>query len=172
MLKRRQHCDLWDHSGMFPISSHGLATQHSNREAQEHFIFPARRFCRPRQRNPAGMLGFLRATRTVGFVACVALSRISVLLACDLLFWGVARAQVIPEGPVLAAADLREGTSLDGTWTYSIDPYRDGVAGFHGEAAGRGHRRWDDVDVGEARQADPLALYEYDMDTARSLALF
>lgn len=77
-----------------------------------------------------------------------------------------AAAQVLPEGPVLAAADLREGESLDGSWTYSIDPYRDGVAGFHGEAPGRGHRRWDDVDVERARAADPLALFEYDMDTA------
>jgi len=77
-----------------------------------------------------------------------------------------AAAQVLPEGPVLAAADLREGQSLDGIWTYSIDPYRDGVAGFHGEAPGRGHRRWDDVDVERARARDPLALFEYDMDTA------
>lgn len=94
------------------------------------------------------------------------LGRISILLACVLLSWGIARAQELPEGPVLAAADLREGVSLDGTWTYSIDPYRDGVAGFHGDPAGRGHRRWDDLDVGEARAADPLALFEYDMDTA------
>jgi len=77
-----------------------------------------------------------------------------------------ASAQVVPDGPILASADLREGTSLDGEWTYSIDPYRDGVAGFHGSEAGLGHRRWDDTDVGEARAADPLALYEYDMDTA------
>ena len=26
-------------------------------------------------------------------------------------------AQVLPEGPVLAAADLREGQTLDGEWT-------------------------------------------------------
>jgi beta-glucuronidase len=108
------------------------------------------------------------AVRTLGTFGdvCVTLGRISLLLACALLFWGTARAQVLPEGPVLAAADLREGTSLDGTWTYSIDPYRDGVAGFHGSEAGTGHRRWDDVDVEQARTADPLALYEYDMDTA------
>lgn len=99
------------------------------------------------------------------------LGRISILLACVLLSWGVARAQELPDGPVLAAADLREGTSLDGTWTYSIDPYRDGVAGFHGDPAGRGHRRWDDIDVGETRAADPLALFEYDMDTAPEATL-
>ena len=38
-------------------------------------------------------------------------------------------AQVLPDGPVLAAADLRAGQSLDGEWRYSIDPYRDGAAG-------------------------------------------
>lgn len=89
-------------------------------------------------------------------------------VALALLWFGAATAsaQVLPDGPFLAAADLRDGQSLDGTWTYSIDPYRDGVAGFHGEPAGRGHRRWDDLDVREARAADPLALFEYDMDTA------
>ena len=98
---------------------------------------------------------------------CVTLA--GAVLALLALFWlgmASALAQELPEGPVLAAADLREGTSLDGTWTYSIDPYRDGVAGFHGDPAGRGHARWEDVDVGEARAADPLALFEYDMDTA------
>src|SRR5688572_22379477 len=60
------------------------------------------------------------------------LARVSLLLA--LLWLGIAgaSAQELPDGPVLAAADLREGTSLEGMWTYSIDPYRDGVAGFHG----------------------------------------
>jgi len=95
------------------------------------------------------------------------------LLALAVLWLGAvgATAQVLPEGPVLAAADLRESQSLDGTWTYSIDPYRDGVAGFHGDPAGPGHRRWDDVDVERARAADPLALYEYDMDTAQTAEL-
>jgi beta-glucuronidase len=90
------------------------------------------------------------------------------ILAMGLLWLGAAdaTAQVLPNGPVLAAADLREGVSLDGTWTYSIDPYRDGLAGFHGDPAGRGHARWEDVDVERARAADPLALFEYDMDTA------
>lgn len=91
----------------------------------------------------------------------------AVLAAVLLLFAASsAAAQVLPEGPVLAAADLRDGQSLDGVWTYSIDPYRDGAAGFHGEPAGRGHRRWDDLDVRQARADDPLALFEYDMDTA------
>jgi beta-glucuronidase len=93
---------------------------------------------------------------------------IRAILAVALLWFGASglSAQVLPEGPVLASADLREGQSLDGPWTWSIDPYRDGLAGFHGSPAGLGHRRWDDTDVEAARNADPLVLYEYDMDTA------
>lgn len=75
-----------------------------------------------------------------------------------------AKAQVLPDGPVLAAADMRDAQDLSGAWTWSVDPYRDGQAGFHGEAAGTGHRRYDDTNVATARAADPLALYEYDMD--------
>lgn len=90
------------------------------------------------------------------------------LVAALVLLTGAAQAQaqVLPDGPVLAAADLREGQDLSGEWTYSIDPYRDGQAGFHGGEPGRGHRRYDDIDVAEARAAEPLALFEYDMDLA------
>jgi beta-glucuronidase len=73
-------------------------------------------------------------------------------------------AQVLPEGPVLAAGDLREGQSLDGEWTYSVDPYRDGAAGFHGGPPGEGQRRYDDTDVAALTARDPQALYEYDLD--------
>jgi beta-glucuronidase len=105
-------------------------------------------------------------TRRIGFVA--SLARACALLGAALLWLGAhaAAGQVLPERPVLAAADLRASQSLDGPWTWSIDPYRDGVAGFHGDPAGRGHRRWDDLDVEAARAAEPLALFEYDMDTA------
>jgi beta-glucuronidase len=64
----------------------------------------------------------------------------------------------------LAAGDLRPAISLDGAWHYSVDPYRDGEAGFHGEAPGKSSRRYADVDVEAAMKADPTALYEYDMD--------
>jgi beta-glucuronidase len=80
-------------------------------------------------------------------------------------------AQVLPAGPILAAADLRPAQSLDGEWTYSIDPYRDGAAGFHGEPPGQGHRRYDDVDVAAKSAADPLALYEYDLDHSPTAVL-
>ena len=88
-----------------------------------------------------------------------------------LLLAAPAFAQVLPEGPIIAAADLRPGQDLSGEWTYSIDPYRDGLAGFHGEAAGTGHRRGDDTDAEAASDADPLALYEYDMDRSATVTL-
>ena len=94
------------------------------------------------------------------------------LLVAVLLFpWMPAQAQVRPDGPVLAAADLREAQDLSGPWTWSVDPYRDGMAGFHGEAAATGHRRYDDTDVSAARAADPLVLYEYDMDRSAAAQL-
>jgi beta-glucuronidase len=64
---------------------------------------------------------------------------------------------------VLVAADGRDGVDLSGPWTWSIDPYRDGLFGFHGDPAGEGHRRWDDVDVDAITRANPSALFEYDM---------
>lgn len=69
--------------------------------------------------------------------------------------------------PVLAAGDLRPHLSLDGVWHYSINPYGDGDAGFHGGDPGLGHRRYDTTDVAKAMRDDPSALYEYDMDIAR-----
>ena len=66
-------------------------------------------------------------------------------------------------GPVLAAADLREGTDLSGPWHYSIDPFRAGIAGFHGEAPDSGQQRWRDVDVSAAMKADSRILYEFDL---------
>jgi beta-glucuronidase len=66
--------------------------------------------------------------------------------------------------PLLTAADLRPHADLGGRWTYSIDPYRDGEAGFHGEEPGKGHRRYEDADAEAVMKADPRALYEYDME--------
>jgi beta-glucuronidase len=34
--------------------------------------------------------------------------------------------------PTLTRADAREGRDLSGTWHYSVDPYREGLVGFHG----------------------------------------
>ena len=75
------------------------------------------------------------------------------------------------QAAILASADMRPATSLDGTWHYSVDPYRDGEAGFHGEAPGKASRRYADVDVEAAMKADPTALYEYDMDQSPTATL-
>ncbi len=72
---------------------------------------------------------------------------------------------------LLTAADMRAGQSLDGVWHYSVDPYRDGEAGFHGGDPGRASRRSADVNVEAAMKADPTALYEYDMDQSPTTTL-
>ena len=74
-------------------------------------------------------------------------------------------------GPVFINAARREGQDLSGAWQYSIDPYRDGVTGFHGAAAGFGHRRYDDHDVDAVTRANPAALIEYDMQRAPTAQL-
>lgn len=83
--------------------------------------------------------------------------------ACAMMLWAPAQAS----SPTLTRADNRDGQDLSGTWHYSVDPYRDGLAGFHRGAPGAGHRRYDDVDVDALTKAKPNALYEYDMDRAR-----
>jgi len=86
---------------------------------------------------------------------------------------GGATAQDAPllPNPLLTSADMRGGIDLSGPWTWSIDPYRDGLYGFHGEPAGEGHRRWDDRDVDEVTRANPAALFEYDMRRSPSVTL-
>ncbi|WP_242153769.1 glycoside hydrolase family 2 protein [Sphingomonas sp. BAUL-RG-20F-R05-02] len=66
-------------------------------------------------------------------------------------------------GPVLVAADLRAGTDLSGPWHYSIDPFRSGIAGFHGEAPDKGQQRWLDIDPRAAMATDNRVLYEFDL---------
>ena len=87
-----------------------------------------------------------------------------------LLFPGTAEAQdAVPGGaaaPVLAASDLRQGTSLDGAWHYSLDPYRASLAGIHGEAPYENQRRYADIDVAQAMKDRPQAFYEFDMDAS------
>ena len=65
--------------------------------------------------------------------------------------------------PLLVAADLRDGTDLSGAWHYSIDPFRSGIAGFHGGAPDYGQQRWRDVDVRQAMASDSRVLYEFDL---------
>lgn len=71
-----------------------------------------------------------------------------------------------PAGPLLTAADMRAGTDLDGPWRYSIDPYRSGLAGFHGDAPNASETRWADTDVAAEMRKGTGALFEYDMAAA------
>ncbi|MBV8238683.1 MAG: beta galactosidase jelly roll domain-containing protein [Sphingomonas sp.] len=66
-------------------------------------------------------------------------------------------------GPRLVAADLRGGMDLSGPWHYSIDPFRAGIAGFHGEPPDRGQLRYQDVDVRREMARDSRTLYEFDL---------
>jgi beta-glucuronidase len=68
-----------------------------------------------------------------------------------------------PTGPVLVNAQGRTSLDLSGPWNWSVDPYRDGIAGFHGEPAGLTHQRYADVDVDDVTRKDPNALWELDM---------
>src|SRR3569623_1044020 len=105
-----------------------------------------------------GALGRIAASMVLAF-----------LLASPVAAQG-ARAPLLPH-PVLADADRREALDLSGPWTWSVDPYREGLAGFHGEEAGKGHRRYEDVDAAEAMRRNPGALYEYDMDRSPVVTL-
>lgn len=64
---------------------------------------------------------------------------------------------------ILAAADMRPAQSLDGAWHWSVDPYRDGMAGFHGGMPGESSRRWSDLNQADYAAKNPKALFEFDM---------
>jgi len=66
-------------------------------------------------------------------------------------------------GPLLVSADMRQGTDLSGAWHYSIDPYRSGLAGFHGGTPDVGQQRYRDVDVRAEMARDSRVLYEFDL---------
>jgi len=53
-------------------------------------------------------------------------------------------------------------TDLSGLWNWSVDPYSDGYAGFHGAEAGYGSRRYNFIDVEAEMRKNPTALFEYD----------
>jgi beta-glucuronidase len=84
----------------------------------------------------------------------------SIWLAALALLASPAQAQ---QGPVLAAADMRPAQSLDGAWHWSVDPYRDGLAGFHGGVPGSSSNRAADVVPEEVEARDPAALFEFDL---------
>jgi len=68
-----------------------------------------------------------------------------------------------PPSPVLVAADMRDSVSLDGAWHWSVDPYRDGMAGFHGSLPDPRVRRSADLIQGDVMAQNPRALFEFDM---------
>ncbi|MCW3847227.1 beta-glucuronidase [Sphingomonas sp. LB-2] len=66
-------------------------------------------------------------------------------------------------GPALTAADLRTSQSLDGAWHWSVDPYRDGLSGFHGGGVGSSSNRYADIVQADVARDNPTALFEFDM---------
>lgn len=84
------------------------------------------------------------------------LARIAALMTALILAFPAA-------AQTLAAADMRPSTSLDGAWHWSIDPYRDGVAGFHGGPPGESTQRWADIVQKDVADADPAKWFEFDM---------
>ncbi len=68
--------------------------------------------------------------------------------------------------PLLVSADMRGGIDLSGPWHYSIDPFRAGLAGFHGETPDLGQRRYLDIDVAKEMASDNRAMYEFNLDHA------
>jgi len=69
-------------------------------------------------------------------------------------------------GPLLVSADMRPGTDLNGLWHYSVDPYRSGIAGFHGEPPKPSEARFAEVDVSDTMRRDTGSEFEFDMDRA------
>jgi beta-glucuronidase len=98
-------------------------------------------------------------------------------LASALVFGTMAGAEVEPPStiilslavatadtsPHLVSADMRDGIDLSGPWHYSIDPFRAGLAGFHGETPDRGQQRFLDIDVAHEMASDNRTLYEFDL---------
>lgn len=74
-------------------------------------------------------------------------------------------------GPLLVSADLREGTDLSGPWHYSIDPFRAGLYGFHGEQPDKGQLRYREIDARGEMAADRRVLYEFDMANSPTTTL-
>ncbi len=67
---------------------------------------------------------------------------------------------------VLVNADRRAVQSLSGPWHYSVDPYKDGMADFHGKPYDVTKGRGSDINVEQAMKNDPDVFYEYDLARA------
>jgi len=73
------------------------------------------------------------------------------------------RLATVQTSPHLVSADMRDGFDLSGPWHYSIDPFRSGLAGFHGGLPDRGQQRWLDIDPRKEMADDGRVLYEFDL---------
>lgn len=82
-----------------------------------------------------------------------------------------AAALIAAAPPVLVDGDIRPGVSLSGPWHWSVDPYRDGLAGFHGEEPGIGHRQYGDLDPEVEATKHPKQLFEFDMERSATAVL-
>lgn len=69
----------------------------------------------------------------------------------------------VATSPHLISADMRAGMDLSGPWHYSIDPFRSGIAGFHGAMPDPGQQRWLDIDPRAEMAKDGRVLYEFDL---------
>ena len=87
------------------------------------------------------------------------------LIIAALVAWSATTAaqQTTAPAPLLVSADMRAGVDLSGPWHYSIDPFRAGLAGFHGETPDRGQLRYREMDVRKEMAADNRVLYEFDL---------
>lgn len=72
-------------------------------------------------------------------------------------------APISASAQTLVSADLRENQNLDGAWHWSVDPYRDGVAGFHGGPPSESTARYQDRIQADEAEKRPTALFEFDM---------
>jgi beta-glucuronidase len=90
----------------------------------------------------------------------------------SLLFaFAAASAASAQTAPVLVSADMRPHQSLDGAWHWSIDPFRDGIAGFHGGPPGQSQKRWADEVQADIAARDPRTLFEFDMQRSPQVHL-
>ena len=107
----------------------------------------------------------MAAGRKHRMIAAIIRAGVTLLAALAFSLAATAEQMRLPTSPdiVMTNPASRDGLDLSGSWAWSVDPYRDGLAGFHGSEAGKGHRRYDVEDVDAATRADPAALYEYDM---------
>jgi beta-glucuronidase len=88
------------------------------------------------------------------------------------LIASAASATLPPPPPVvLSSADMRPHESLDGLWHWSVDPFRDGIKGFHGGPPGESTKRWADAIQAEVAAKNPTKWFEFDMQQSPTVQL-